>query len=109
MHHFYTETGSFKKIAVIGGFNEQARASYKTHLQTYVKDVIRRPLGKLLVSAAFRSDPQEFFEGIEVLLQSSAPQEVGYHISYNKVALRKVMALFPPEEVGIAWARLTCR
>ncbi|KAJ9070720.1 hypothetical protein DSO57_1004951 [Entomophthora muscae] len=89
MHHFYTETGSYKKNAVMGGFNEQARASYKHNLQTYVKDVIRRPLGKLL----------EFFEGIEVLLQNSAPQEVGYHISYNKVALRKVMALFPPEEV----------
>ncbi|KAI0228545.1 hypothetical protein L0F63_005785 [Massospora cicadina] len=91
MHHFYTETGGFKKNAVIGGFNEQAKASYKSHLHAYVKDVIRRPLGKLL----------EFFEGIEALLQNSAPQEVGYHISYNKAALRKVLALFPSDETQV--------
>lgn len=100
MHHFYTETGGYKRNAVIGSFNEQARAAYKSHLHAYVKDVIRRPLGKLL----------EFFEGIETLLQTSAPQEVGYHISYNKAALRKVMALFPADEVkksiGVLYKRV---
>lgn len=102
MHHFYSETGRYRKNSVIGTYNEQAKASYKSHLQAYVKDVIRRPLGKLL----------EFFEGIDNLLQNGgAPQEVGFHISYNKAALRKVIVLFPAEEVkksiGLLYKRVT--
>ncbi|KAI9294804.1 hypothetical protein K502DRAFT_324647 [Neoconidiobolus thromboides FSU 785] len=89
MHYFYMETGRYKKNSTIGGFNEQARSSYNTHLQAYVKDVIKRPLGKLL----------EFFEGIEALLRSRSPEEVGFNNSYNKTALKKVISMFPADEI----------
>ena len=66
-----------------------AKTQYEIHLSAYVKAVIRRPLGKLL----------EFFEGIDELLLTKTPEEVGFHANYNKTALRKVLSMFPGKEV----------
>ena len=48
MHHFYTEIRA-RKVAVLDQYVKLAKASYDTHLSAYIKVVIRRPLGKLLV------------------------------------------------------------
>ncbi|CAG8618334.1 12709_t:CDS:2 [Gigaspora rosea] len=53
------------------------REQLNAHIMTlaYAKSVVRRPFGKLL----------EFFEGIESLLRTtSAPEEVGFRLKYNK-------------------------
>ncbi|KAJ1904216.1 hypothetical protein IWQ60_012477 [Tieghemiomyces parasiticus] len=88
MHYFYstlraTDNGVLKR------YIEQAQASYNTAMTAYVKTVIRRPLGKLL----------EFFEGIEGVLKTGEASEVGYHQSYTKANLRKVLAQYQGEEL----------
>ncbi|RKP27245.1 exocyst complex component Sec3-domain-containing protein [Syncephalis pseudoplumigaleata] len=64
-------------------------ASYDLHLTTYIKLNARRAIGKLL----------EFFDGVDVLLKTTAPQEIGFHVSYNKAQLKKVIQQYPWKEV----------
>ncbi|KAK9764277.1 hypothetical protein K7432_008340 [Basidiobolus ranarum] len=89
MHHFFMEIRRFK-IPVLEAYGKQARDMYEASLSCYVKAVMRRPLARLL----------EFFDGVEGLLKTTSPEEVSYHLSYNKVALRKVVALYPGKEVN---------
>jgi hypothetical protein len=44
---------------------------------------------------------QEFFDGVDVLLKTTAPQEIGFHVSYNKAQLKKVIQQYPWKEVII--------
>ncbi|KAI8097568.1 exocyst complex component Sec3-domain-containing protein [Halteromyces radiatus] len=88
MHHFYQALRS-NRLPVLEKWVKEAKAKYETSLDAYIKVVIRRPLGKLL----------EFFDGVEVLLRTSTPEEVAFHVNYNKSQLRKVIALYPPKDV----------
>jgi len=83
-HHFYSQVSIFKNPVLVK-YTKQAKQIYDKHLSLYVKTIIQRPLGKLL----------EFFEGIDQLLQTRKDEEVGYQISYNKNALRKILAQYP--------------
>ncbi|KAL1922367.1 uncharacterized protein VTP21DRAFT_9906 [Calcarisporiella thermophila] len=88
MHHFYTEMRG-KKLRVLEPYVNYAKAAYDSHLNLYIKDVIRRPLGKLL----------EYFNGVENLLRTTAPSEIPFHVTFNKSALRKVLANSPGKEM----------
>lgn len=73
-----------------------SKAQYDLHLISYIKSVVRRPLGKLL----------EFFEGVEDLLKTKTPEEITFHLSYNKASLKKMLSLFPIKEVSPVIFRL---
>ncbi|KAI8332221.1 exocyst complex component Sec3-domain-containing protein [Chlamydoabsidia padenii] len=88
MHHFYHALRS-NRLSVLERWAKEAKTKYETSLDAYIKVVIRRPLGKLL----------EFFDGVEMLLRTSTPEEVAFHVNYNKSQLRRVIALFPPKDV----------
>ncbi|KAG2189411.1 hypothetical protein INT44_004553, partial [Umbelopsis vinacea] len=88
MHHFYHELRAHK-IQVLDRWVKHAKTQYESNLNQYIKVVIRRPLGRLL----------EFFEGVENMMKTSTPEEVGFHMNYNKVQLRKVIAQYPAKEV----------
>ncbi|KAI8143952.1 exocyst complex component Sec3-domain-containing protein [Fennellomyces sp. T-0311] len=88
MHHFHHELRS-NKLHVLEKWMKYAKNHYDTSLNAYIKVVIRRPLGKLL----------EFFEGVDNLLHTSTPEEVQFHMNYNKTQLRKVIAMYPAKEI----------
>ncbi|KAG9304131.1 hypothetical protein G9A89_019693 [Geosiphon pyriformis] len=89
MHHFYTEI-STRKITVLEPYMKHAKTSYDKHLEAYAKSVLRKPFGKLM----------EFFDGIDDLLKTTAaPEEVKFHLRFNKDSLKKVVAQFPGKEI----------
>ncbi|CAG8567139.1 5970_t:CDS:10, partial [Diversispora eburnea] len=81
MHHFYSEIRT-RKIMALEPFMRSARSSYDKHLEAYAKSVIRKPFG------------------IESLLRTTAaPEEVGFRLQYNKVALKKIVSSYPGKEI----------
>ncbi|KAJ3100932.1 Exocyst complex component 1 [Phlyctochytrium planicorne] len=88
MHHFYAETRA-RKVHGLDQFVKAAKALYDMSLSSYIKAVIRKPLGKLL----------EFFEGIDDLLNTLAPEEVSFHLQYSKAALKDIIKRYPGKEI----------
>ncbi|KAI8364634.1 exocyst complex component Sec3-domain-containing protein [Radiomyces spectabilis] len=88
MHHFYHELRA-NKLHVLDKWTKIAKSQYDSSLNAYIKVIIRRPLGKLL----------EFFEGVEAMMRTSTPEEVSFHINYNKAQLRRVIAMYPAKEI----------
>ncbi|KAJ3237799.1 hypothetical protein HDU78_003877 [Chytriomyces hyalinus] len=80
MHNFHAEIRA-RKIAGLEQFVKASKTLYDQNLDAYVKIVIRKPLGKIL----------EFFEGVDNLLKSLAPEEVSFHLQFSKLALRDVL------------------
>jgi hypothetical protein len=69
---------------------------YEENMQAYVKTLLRRSFGRLMVSCARgchgnRADLQDFFDGVERLLKTTPPSEVSLHNSYSRSALKKVL------------------
>lgn len=89
MHHLY-HTLRTNKLHVLEKWIKHAKSQYDSSLNSYVHVIIRRPLGRLL----------EFFEGVETMARtSSMPEEVSFHMNYNKTQLRKVITMYPPKEI----------
>ncbi|KAI9327547.1 exocyst complex component Sec3-domain-containing protein [Obelidium mucronatum] len=86
MHHFHSEIRA-RKIAGLEQFVKASKVLYDVNVEAYIKIVIRKPLGKLL----------EFFENVENLLKSNAPEEVSFHL--HKVSLRDVLKKYPGKEI----------
>ncbi|KAF9104952.1 hypothetical protein BGX27_009863 [Mortierella sp. AM989] len=88
MHYFYSEMRQ-RKISNLESYMKYAKSSYESHLETYVRGVVRRALLKLL----------DFFDGVEGLVKAKASEDVAFHLTYNKQALKKVVALYPSSTV----------
>ncbi|KAI7899871.1 exocyst complex component Sec3-domain-containing protein [Cokeromyces recurvatus] len=88
MHHMY-HTLRTNKLHVLEKWIKHAKTQYDNSLNAYIKVIIRRPLGKLL----------EFFEGVEQMTHTNTPEEVSFHMNYNKTQLRKVIMSYPPKEI----------
>ncbi|KAF9208118.1 hypothetical protein BGZ49_009742 [Haplosporangium sp. Z 27] len=88
MHHFYSEMRQ-RKIPNLENYMKYAKSSYESHLETYVRGVVRRSLLKLL----------DFFDGVEGLVKAKASEDVAFHLTYNKQALKKVVASYPAATV----------
>ncbi|KAJ3159822.1 Exocyst complex component 1 [Geranomyces michiganensis] len=88
MHHFYSVIRA-RKVPSLDVYVKQTKSSYDSHLDAYCKVVIRKPLGKLY----------DFFEGIEGLLKTNTPEEINYHMQYNKGALKDVVRKYPGKEI----------
>ncbi|KAJ1559183.1 hypothetical protein HK096_001442, partial [Nowakowskiella sp. JEL0078] len=87
MHHFHSEV-RLLKVQALEQFVKQSKAIYENSLNAYIRIVIRKPLGKLL----------EFFEGIDDLLKTEAPEEISYHLQFSKNALREVVKKYHGKE-----------
>ncbi|KAF7721909.1 hypothetical protein EC973_003948 [Apophysomyces ossiformis] len=88
MHHFSHELRT-NKLHVLEKWIKHAKGQYDTSLNAYIKVIIRRPLGKLL----------EFFEGVEAMMRTNTPEEVSFHMNFNKTQLRKTISMYPPKEI----------
>lgn len=51
MHHFIADIKQ-SKISAVGSFRKQAENIYNENLTAYVKLVMRRPFGKIIVSGS---------------------------------------------------------
>lgn len=103
MHHFVAETSQLEVGSVVG-FAKRAEAIYDENLNAYVKMVLRRPFAKIIVSikpflSAHVQLVQDYFEGIERLLQTTAPTEIANNSSYGKSALKKVVKEYSNKDV----------
>ncbi|CEP09602.1 hypothetical protein [Parasitella parasitica] len=88
MHHMY-HTLRTNKLHVLEKWIKHAKTQYDNSLNAYIRVIIRRPLGKLL----------EFFEGVEQMTHTSTPEEVSFHMNYNKTQLRRVIMMYPSKEI----------
>ncbi|KZT33260.1 hypothetical protein SISSUDRAFT_1054465 [Sistotremastrum suecicum HHB10207 ss-3] len=88
MHFFLTESDVQELVSMVP-FNKRAQRTYEENLDAYIKLVLRRPFAKLF----------DYFDGVERLLQTTAPSEVANSGSYNRSALKKVMKEFSSKDV----------
>ncbi|KAJ1501040.1 Exocyst complex component 1 [Coelomomyces lativittatus] len=61
----------------------------RKHMDNYVHYLLKKAFSKL----------QDFFMGIDHLLMSQTPEEVMYHIHYNRNSAKKILSQFPSKEV----------
>lgn len=78
-HHFATSVQNLR-IAALAPAVKQASDIYDENLSLYVRLVLRRPLGR----------HYDFFQGLEQLLRTTPPSEVGLHASFTKSACKRV-------------------
>ncbi|KAF9972698.1 hypothetical protein BGZ73_004167 [Actinomortierella ambigua] len=88
MHHFVTELRN-RKIQGLDNYVKYAKSSYDRHLDIYIHAMVRRSVGKML----------DFFDGVEGLIKTKATEDVAFHLSYNKQALKKVVNSFPTSAI----------
>jgi hypothetical protein len=105
MHYFVAEISQLESGSVTG-FLKQAEVIYNENLTAYVRIVLRRPFAKLIVGFPLMSAApalimasQEFFDGLERLLKTTAPSEVQKNTNYNKSSLKKVLKEFDGKDV----------
>lgn len=105
MHYFVAEVSQIE-IGSVAAFLKRAESIYEENLNAYVKIVLRRPFAKIIVSAVSLSWStlahvvrQEYFEGVERLLKTTAPTEIASNSSYNRSALKKVVKEYTTKDV----------
>ncbi|KAI0778389.1 exocyst complex component Sec3-domain-containing protein [Trametes elegans] len=107
MHYFVAEVSQIE-IGSVAAFLKRAEAIYEENLNAYVKIVLRRPFAKVIVSHGVQMCDsshmvltcfQEYFEGIERLLKTTAPTEISSKSSYSRSALKKVVKEYTAKDV----------
>jgi len=88
MHFFYIEIGE-RQIKTLQSYILEAKNRFNNHLEAYKKIVINKTFGKTM----------DFFNGIELLLTTNAPEEVGYHFKYSKASLKSILRNFTRKDV----------
>lgn len=109
MHHFVDELRSIGHPS-LGVFHERAKGLYDENMASYVKLILRRSFGRLMVSLVpshsiahfrviFSDETQDFFDGIEKQLRTTPANEVSLHGSYSKSTLKKVLKDFSAKDM----------
>jgi hypothetical protein len=107
MHHFVAEIRQ-QEIGSVNVFSTRAEAMYEENLSAYVKMVLRRPFSKIIVSHRvsladrlyqYSNYSQDYFDGLEQLLKTTAPSEVSRNGSYSRSALKKVVKEYDAKDV----------
>ncbi|CAE6412634.1 unnamed protein product [Rhizoctonia solani] len=80
MHHFVADMTQLN-LGAVRAFVARAEETYDRELSAYVILVLRRPMAKMI----------DYFDGVERLLQTTAPSEVTNNSSFSRSALKKVV------------------
>jgi hypothetical protein len=98
--HYYRETVNGSGNQSLAKYKSKAQSLFQEHLGLYLKAVIRRPLGRLLVySIVDLSNRKDFLQGVETFVQSNPSEDVTARISFSKSAFRKVLSHYDPKEL----------
>lgn len=90
LHRLEDHLRRLNKIEHLKPYRPKVQQIYRDQLTLYVKSILGLPLERLKV----------FFDGVERLIASGvAAHEVGFHMEYNKAALRKSIAQMPARDV----------
>ncbi|KAG4107324.1 hypothetical protein H8356DRAFT_1268497 [Neocallimastix lanati (nom. inval.)] len=87
--HFFSIELADRQIKTLRSYIAEAKNRYNYHLNAYKKIIIYKTFGKLM----------EFFDGIEELLSTNAPEEVGYHFKFSKASLKSVLRNYTRKDV----------
>ena len=101
MHHFATSVRDLR-IPALSVFVKQASELYDENMTLYVRLVLRRPLARHYVRLRplwTALTAQDFFLGMEQLLRTTPPNEVGLHSAYTKSAVRRVTSSLNAKEL----------
>lgn len=105
MHHFVAEITQ-SELGSVAGFLKRAEIIYEENLSAYVRLVIRRPFGKIIVSSILGAllmgnllISQEYFEGVDRILKNKSANEVANNSNYSKSALKKVLKEYNSRDV----------
>jgi hypothetical protein len=108
MNHYIEEVDA-RDDSVLEIWKAKARDEYSEHMNLYVDAVIRRPLGKLLVSHQRYQSPrnlyanhyQEFIESTETLLgqPGSNAQSIAQRSSHSRSVFKKLCNAYDAKEI----------
>ncbi len=104
MHYFIRELSQIT-LGATGGFSKRAKVIYNENMSAFVKIVLRRPFSKILVGFSLLpidmvlTPTQDYFDGVDRLLQTTAPSQISNNSNYNKAALRKVLKEYDGKDI----------
>jgi len=84
----------------VKAFSKRAESLYDENLSAYVKIVLRRPFAKIhgetcrripVIHSLNDFSCQDYFDGVERLLKTTAPSEVSSNSGYNRSSLKKIV------------------
>ncbi|KAJ1301562.1 hypothetical protein OPQ81_008810 [Rhizoctonia solani] len=88
MHHFVADMTQLE-LGAVRSFVTRAEEMYSRELLAYVTFVLRRPMAKII----------DYFDGVERLLQTTAPSEVPNNNSFSRSALKKVVKEYDSKDM----------
>ncbi|KAH7334433.1 exocyst complex component Sec3-domain-containing protein [Rhizoctonia solani] len=88
MHHFVADMTQLE-LGAVRAFVTRAEDIYSRELSAYVTFVLRRPMAKII----------DYFDGVERLLQTTAPSEVLNNSSFSRSALKKVVKEYDSKDM----------
>lgn len=88
MHHFVADMTQLD-LGAVRAFVSRAEEIYDRELSAYVTFVLRRPMAKII----------DYFEGVERLLQTTAPSEVHNNNNFNRSSLKKVVKEYDAKDM----------
>ncbi|KAG8792705.1 hypothetical protein FRC12_005162 [Ceratobasidium sp. 428] len=88
MHHFVADMTQLE-LGAVRAFVSRAEEIYDHELSAYVTFVLRRPMAKII----------DYFDGVERLLQTTAPSEVHNNSGFNRSALKKVLKEYDQKDM----------
>ncbi|ELU38817.1 exocyst protein [Rhizoctonia solani AG-1 IA] len=107
MHHFVADMTQLE-LGAVRAFVTRAEETYHRELSAYVTFVLRRPMAKIIVSLKMLgrcvySDVscllQDYFDGVERLLQTTAPSEISNNSNFSRSALKKVVKEYDSKDM----------
>ena len=99
-----TEDMSHLSIPSLAVFTERARGLYEDNLSGYIRLLLRRSFGRLMVRCLcglprLQLIVKDFFDGVNKLLQTTPASEVSLHANFSKSALKKVLKDFGAKDM----------
>ncbi|CAE6462215.1 unnamed protein product [Rhizoctonia solani] len=88
MHHFVADMTQLE-LGAVRAFVTRAEDIYSRELSAYVTFVLRRPMAKII----------DYFDGVERLLQTTAPSEVLNNSNFSRSALKKVVKEYDSKDM----------
>ncbi|CAE6460065.1 unnamed protein product [Rhizoctonia solani] len=88
MHHFVADMTQLE-LGVVRAFVTRAEEIYDRELSAYVTFVLRRPMVKII----------DYFDGVERLLQTTAPSEITNNNNFSRSALKKVVKEYDSKDM----------
>ncbi|QSL65771.1 hypothetical protein MERGE_000049 [Pneumocystis wakefieldiae] len=86
---YYLQELRKKDIFILDLYIENAKIKYQEHLNLYIENVIRRPLGRIM----------DFSENVESLLKTKTIEEIKNRMSFSVTSLKRIMISYDIKEV----------